>query len=554
MRTEFSKLFEVGSRAPSRRGRRADRARNGPPCRPGHKAVGAKRPSDAVTRQPVFFAGAAASALAILPILAAHHLPLLDAPGHEARLAVLRDLLITGHGSPFYASDSFFLPNIAFDGIGVGLIQIVDPETAGRMFFGLTLVLTLWGVLTLNRVATGRRSFVPLVSALLLYNLISIFGFFSYAFGLALVPWALAARLKLEGFQPVAGFLLGAAFGIVLLFCHAFAFGVYAAVSAGFVLAALRGRRLSIAGALARGFELVPAVGLFVVMSVGGGGEIRYQPNFFEGKLFGIVEALTSGSLTADAALAAGLVAFILLAATSPRVRLAQGFAPGLAGLFALYLALPVELGSAANLDKRMPIALALIALSGLDIHFRRGAAAFVLASLIVAALMLKQGALASLWRSFDPVIDAAVASIAALPGGSVVMQSECHPEASTISSVYRKWQPSMTHVAALASFDDARFVASTWAIPGQQPITIKPPYQACNRLQTVFKSSTCTADGYHEQLASIRALAETEDAATIAPPLYFFIIRPPAPTMLLPEARLVAAGRDFELYALNKP
>jgi hypothetical protein len=58
-----------------------------------------------VTHQRVF-AAVVASALAILPILAAHHLPLLDAPGHEARLAVLRDLLITDRGSPFYASGS----------------------------------------------------------------------------------------------------------------------------------------------------------------------------------------------------------------------------------------------------------------------------------------------------------------------------------------------------------------------------------------------------------------------------------------------------------------
>jgi hypothetical protein len=112
-----------------------------------------------------------------------------------------------------------------------------------------------------------------------------------------------------------------------------------------------------------------------------------------------------------------------------------------------------------------------------------------------------------------------------------------------------------MTHVAALASFDDTRFVASNWAIPGQQPITIKPPYQDYNRLQAAFKSSTCTADEYRAQLASIRILAETEGAAaTEAPPLYFFLIRPPAPNMLVPDADLVSAGRDFELYAVRKP
>jgi hypothetical protein len=506
-------------------------------------------------RGRVFLAAGVASVLVVLPILAARHLPLLDAPAHEARLAVLRDLLIAGNGSPFYAPGSFLLPNIAFDAIGLGLVRFVGPETAGRMFFGLTLVLTLWGILALNRVATGRWSLVPLVSALLLYNLISTLGFFSYAFGLALVPWALAARLRLERSPPLAGFLLGAAFGMILLFCHAFAFGVYAAVSAGFGLAALVGRRISFAGALARALEIVLPMGLFLVMSMGSEGQVHYLPHFFQVKLVGVIESITCGSMTGDIALVAGVMAFVLLAAARSRVRLAPAFAPGLAALFALYLALPFELGSAANVDKRMPIAIALVALASLDVHIRRGAASFWLTGLVVAALLVKQGALAVLWRTFDPVIDAAVASLEVLPAGSVIMRSECHPEASTILSLYRKWQPPMTHVAALASFDDTRFVASNWAIPGQQPITIKPPYQDYNRLQAAFKSSTCTADEYRAQLASIRILAETEGAAaTEAPPLYFFLIRPPAPNMLVPDADLVSAGRDFELYAVRKP
>ena len=136
------------------------------------------------------------AALAVLPLVATPHLLLLDAPAHEARLAVLRDLLITGRGSPFYELDTFFLPNVAFDLIGLGLTFFVSPEVAGRIFFALTLLLTASGVMVLNRVTTGRWSLVPLASVLLLYNLVSIFGFFSYIFGLALVPWALAGRMK----------------------------------------------------------------------------------------------------------------------------------------------------------------------------------------------------------------------------------------------------------------------------------------------------------------------------------------------------------------------
>src|SRR5882757_5840702 len=212
---------------------------------------------------------AALAILAVLPVVAAPHLLLLDAPAHEARLAVLRDLLITGHGSPFYNLDTFFLPNIAFDLVGLGLTFFAAPELAGRLFFCLTLLLTSSGVAVLNRVATGRWSLAPLASVLLLYNLVSILGFFSYIFGLALVPWALAGRLKLEGRAPAAGALFGAALSVLLLFCHVFDFGIYAVMSAGFALTALRQRRITRYGGFLRLLEMVPASLLFLSMSTG---------------------------------------------------------------------------------------------------------------------------------------------------------------------------------------------------------------------------------------------------------------------------------------------
>ena len=90
------------------------------------------------------------------------------------------------------------------------------------------MLLTVSGIAVLNRVAIGRWSILPLASALLLYNLVSVLGFFSYIFGLALVPWALAGRLKLEARPPVTGVLAGMFLSVLLLFCHVFDFGIYA--------------------------------------------------------------------------------------------------------------------------------------------------------------------------------------------------------------------------------------------------------------------------------------------------------------------------------------
>src|SRR5579883_1655812 len=154
-------------------------------------------------RRRVILAGIAAGLLAILPILAARHLPLLDAPGHESRLAVLRDLF-TGKGSEYYDLSSFFLPNIAFDVLGLPLVYVFEPETCGRIIFALSLLLTLSGVVALSRIAIGRWSLVPLFSALLLYNLVTILGFFR-----SRIIFALSLLLTLSGVVALSRIAIG---------------------------------------------------------------------------------------------------------------------------------------------------------------------------------------------------------------------------------------------------------------------------------------------------------------------------------------------------------
>lgn len=489
---------------------------------------------------------AAASLVALLPVMAAHHLPLLDAPGHEARVAALYDMIVRGRESPFYGVDSFFVPNIAFDTIGLALVPLTGPENAARIFFAVTLLLTLWGVVVLNRVAAGRWSAVPLAAALLLYNQISMLGFLSYGFGVALVFWALAIRLRLEEGRALAGFLAGAVSGVVLLFCHVFAFGIYAVMSTGFAFAACRSGRIGRRGLILRGVEFAPAAvlyGFMLVRTEQGG--FAYPSHFVKDKLVGIAGSVSSASLTGDIAFLLGAAAFVVLIAACARSRLAMSFVPGLLVLAVLYLVLPFELASGMSVDQRLPVAIALLLLAGLDVKVRRSTLSAALASAVALALIVKQAAIAHLWRSFDPAIDSAVAAVAEVPRGSVIMFSQCAPGGG-LNGLYRERQPHMTHLPALATFDGTRFVAANWAIRGQQPIAVKPAYRGAYELQWSFPWSTCARSALRGQMRSIEALQRI----TPQRPYYLFLIRPPAPHLLAADARLVAAGRDFELYA----
>jgi len=404
----------------------------------------------------------------------------------------------------------------------------------------------------LNRVATGRWSLVPLASVLLLYNLVSIFGFFSYIFGLALVPWALAGRLKIEA--PTAGVLAGMLLSVALLFCHVFAFGIYAIMSAGFVLTALYQRRIGPAQALARVLEPVPAAVLFLMMSTGSGSRIVYDSHFLSAKFLGIAKSLTSGSMSGDAAFVVGAFSFVLLLLFCSRPRLVPSFVPGLIGLVVLYFVLPAKMASGSYVDIRMPIAIVLLALAGLDAQLRPAKLTIALLALFGAAFLAKQAAIAALWRSFSAPAGTIVRALDALPAGAVILQSECLPDSGDILNIYRARQPAMQHLSSLSNLDASRFVAVLYAIPGQQPIQVSRFYDSYFRLQNTF-DATCDPADYRSRVARIQVTMWAEKSAGRAvPPLFFVLFRPPAGTSLQPAARLLSKGTDYALYRIARP
>ena len=169
-----------------------------------------------VTRQTSRVLGIALLLVLILllaPLAVTPYLPLMDAPSHQARLAVLQSLLVTGEGSAFYRLDTLLLPDMGFDLIGLLLALCFGPGVAGWLFFAAMLVLTLSGVIALSRVVTGRWSLWPLSAALLSYNLYTFLGSFSFDLGVALVFWALAGRLLLMNRSFAVQLAVGSASG-----------------------------------------------------------------------------------------------------------------------------------------------------------------------------------------------------------------------------------------------------------------------------------------------------------------------------------------------------
>jgi hypothetical protein len=286
-------------------------------------------------------------------------------------------------------------------------------------------------------------------------------------------------------------------------------------------------------------------------MSTGIGSRASNHPFSLTTKVFGLAKSMTSGSMAGDAAFVIGVTSLFLLLVLCSRPRLVRSFIPGLIGLAALYFILPANMASGSYVDVRMPIVIALLTLAGLDVQFQRKTSTILLTALFVVAVAAKQIAISVLWRSFSAPVDELVQTLNTLPSGAIIMQSECQPESGGIIGIYRTRQPPMQHVAALSNFKDTRFVTETYAILGQQPIRVASPYEPYHTLQSPF-APTCDLSDYRSRLSRIEALAQDDArAGKTVPPLYFLLVRPPEPSILSGEAKLLNTGSDYALYGI---
>jgi len=110
--------------------------------------------------------------LVTVPLFSTVLPPLFDYPNHLARL-----YLLTEGGNAFYAVRWAPLPNLAQDLIVPPLAGLMPLELASKLFLVMVFGLITGGAIWLNRVITGAWRFWSLLTFLLLYNRIFLWGF-----------------------------------------------------------------------------------------------------------------------------------------------------------------------------------------------------------------------------------------------------------------------------------------------------------------------------------------------------------------------------------------
>jgi hypothetical protein len=441
----------------------------------------------------LILAAIAFSALALLPFASVRFPPLNDYPFHLARIVILSGL----HNpvfARFYTPGSFLLPDVALDAVAVPLAWIFGPEHAVRIFVEALLILTLAGLVLLNRVAHGNWSAWPLLGVGLLYNGIFRFGFLNYLFGLALALIATALWMHLRG--AGARFAAALASCVILIFCHMEAFGVFTLAVAGVALdrAFADYRRAGLPATFASlcyaGAPFVLTLAAFVLLSPAADAPslLEYAPGWGT-KPFGQLFSLSTGLLWLDAAivvLVAGLAARLWFKGW---LSFNRSLAASTGLILLAAIALPPSLMGSLYADDRLGPAVALFALSALGLRSdapvltRRivAGAAFALAALQAIVL-------SSAWSASDREIGSIVAALDKVPSGATLFALTAEPYPRLILDSPEKrlaWRPPVKHVASYAVLHAPVFVPMTFADPTKQPLVISPAYLGIKNFQS---------------------------------------------------------------------
>lgn len=411
---------------------------------------------------------------ATVPLWLCDILPLFDYPNHLARMYLLAHL----DGSPvlqqFYALAWHPLPNLAMDFLVPPVLRLVPLELAGRLFVLLVFFLMTGGAACLQRVLFGRWSAWPCLAFLLLYNRILVWGFLNYLFGAGLALFALAGWIALHRRPVSVRLAAGLIFALALFFAHLMAFGIYGLLVLGYALGCWRRQHWRAGMASAQlavaGLPFLPGLVLLLLSPPGGGGTVSFAAPWRKLDLLFSIFDLYDRPF--DVACFAIAVLGLALALVKRWIRPAPAIAVPLALLAAAYIAMPSQLLTASGADRRLPVMLALVLCAGTEwvAPSARTGRRFLATGAIL--LLVRLAEVAYVWHGSNREYESLLAGLDTVPAGSRIAVAFPDGAVNAVASP-------LVHLPTLAIARRQAFVPTLFAYPTQQPIALRPPWQA---------------------------------------------------------------------------
>jgi hypothetical protein len=485
----------------------------------------------------VFAAFALLLAVVSAPLFSTVLPPLVDYPNHLARLQ-----LIAAGGDEFCAVRWAPLPDLAADLVVPALARAMPLELAGKLFLALSFALLAGGVLGLNRIASGRWRWWPLLAFALLYNRSLLWGFINYLFGLGVALCGVALWLALDERRWLRA-PVSAAVALACFFSHFAAFGIYALAIAGVelppVLSLLRARRHRAAAeriALAAVQFIAPAVIFLSFQPTAAGGPVSFA---FWRKFDLLFSVFDNYSRPFDVVCFVLFIGLIGALALLRRLAIAARLGAAVAIVAAAYVFLPNQAFSGSGADHRVPVALFLLLIAATwpaAVLSRRAAVTVGIAAAAVFAA--RMAVIEAVWRKSDGVYAADIAVIDGLPQGAKLAVAFPSREISAGGI------PQL-HVATLAAARRAAFVPTVFASAAQQPLALRPPYDALAAATSPALLWAGFVDGSAAAQAQAATMLRTYD-------FIVFADRDPFTVAARPCLKELPSTPSFQLFALR--
>ncbi|MES2253764.1 MAG: hypothetical protein V4559_01840 [Pseudomonadota bacterium] len=165
--------------------------------------------------------------IAMIPVLTAPIMPLIDFYDHIARFFVLAHLEPGAALAKSYQTHWSLIPDIGVDVIGVPILWLLPPLPAAKVIVTIILAVLFSGVLYFHRALTGRNSLLVAVLLLpLLYSYILNWGFANFLLGLGLAFWGAGWWLSKRD-NPRLAVPVACLWSILIYFSHGVTFALY---------------------------------------------------------------------------------------------------------------------------------------------------------------------------------------------------------------------------------------------------------------------------------------------------------------------------------------
>lgn len=413
--------------------------------------------------------------LVLVPLVLVHTLPLFDYPNHMARMHILADWASSADLQRFYRVEWHALPNLAMDAIVPALAGIVPMALAGKLFVAGVMLSIPVGVASLHRVLSGRWSAWSLLGFGLVFSRFLLWGFLNFLVGTGISLIAMASWIGWRERRATLAVVTTSLLALVVYFSHLAAFGALAAVIGAYELGVLqrRGELLSARAiprlAIAALPFILPAI-LFLTTPSGSGGPIVFS--HFARKLDLPFSLFNNYSAFIDGVTAAIFVGVFAIGLWRGWVRLTPAMKLPLLVLAVLYLAMPNQIYTAASVDHRLPLVIALVLIASTDLAPMPLRRARIGAAVAVLLLVVRVGVAAGHWLAFDALYAQYQAALDTMPAGAKL--AVAHP----VDGVRIKASiPPLLHFPLTAVSDRDAFVPSLFAYPSQQPVSFQPDY-----------------------------------------------------------------------------